>query len=282
MTFYCDYCKNIRNGKDFQYASELSGELTTKATCEVCGLIIILRRSGYNYKNKENFSKMQRQIVKTSQGFKITKKEESNISISNNAIHIQRTGKPIEKRYNAGYVFLLIDCSGSMCDGNKMSQAKDGARKFLKDSILKGYSAGLIKFDTIASTIMEPQRGQEYIESALSNLYANQYGWTNMADAIKEAEKNLISRAGYKVIVLVTDGQPAVPQGYPEPYGATLEAAESAKRNEIEIITIGTEYADSAFLDRLATRKDLSIIISTVNLSKGIESASNLLMICDK
>ena len=41
---------------------------------------------------------MEREIVKTSQGFKITKKEKSNISISNNAIHIQRTGKPIEKK----------------------------------------------------------------------------------------------------------------------------------------------------------------------------------------
>ena len=223
---------------------------------------------------------MEREIVKTSQGFKITKKEKSNISISNNAIHIQRTGKPIEKRYNTGYVYLLIDCSGSMCDANKMPQAKDGARKFLKDSISKGYSAGLIKFDTSASTIMEPQRGLTYIETALSNLYANQYGWTNMADAIKEAERNLINRSGYKVIVLVSDGEPTKPEY--NPHEATLIAAESAKRNGIEIITIGTEYADSAFLDRLATKKDLSIIVTSTNLSKGIESASNLLMICDK
>jgi Mg-chelatase subunit ChlD len=81
---------------------------------------------------------------------------------------------------------------------------------------------------------------------------------------------------------LVTDGQPAVPEGYPEQYRATLDAAESGKRNSIEIITIGTENADSDFLKRLSTKKDLSIIVSTTNLSKGIESASNLLMICDK
>jgi Mg-chelatase subunit ChlD len=225
---------------------------------------------------------MDRAIIKTDRGFKITKKEESNVSISNNAVHIQRKGKPIEKRYNTGSVYLLIDCSGSMLDGNKMPQAKDGARKFLRDSISKGYSAGLIKFDTTASKIMEPQRGLTYIETALSNLYANQYGWTNMADGIIEAERNLINRSGYKVIVLVTDGQPAVPEGYPEPYRATLDAAESAKRNSIEIITIGTENADSDFLKRLSTKKDLSIIVSTINLSKGIESAANLLMICDK
>jgi Mg-chelatase subunit ChlD len=101
---------------------------------------------------------MDRAIIKTDRGFKITKKEASNISISNNAVHIQRKGKPIEKRYNTGSVYLLIDCSGSMLDGNKMNQAKDGARKFLRDSISKGYSAGLIKFDNYTQTIMEPQK----------------------------------------------------------------------------------------------------------------------------
>jgi len=225
---------------------------------------------------------MEREILKTNQGFKIVKKEKSNISISNNSIQIKRTGKPIEKRYNTGNVYLLIDCSGSMLDGNKMPQAKNGARNFLKDAISKGYSAGLIKFDTGASLVMEPQKVITHIDNFISNLYANEQGWTNMADAIKLAEKSLINRSGYKVIVLVTDGQPAVPEGYLNPYEATLSAAESAKRNGIEIITIGTENADSDFLDRLATKKDLSIIVNTINLSKGIESASNLLMICDK
>ena len=223
---------------------------------------------------------MQREIIKTSQGFKITKKEVSNISISSHSIHIKRTGKPIEKKYNTGYVYLLIDCSGSMLDGNKMAKAKDGARKFLKDAIHKGYSAGLIKFDNNAKTIMEPQREITFIDNSISDLYANKYGWTNMADAIKEAEKNLLSRSGYKVIVLVTDGEPTIPQE--DPYELTLSAAESAKRNGIEIITIGTENADRDFLDKLATKKDLSIIVTSVNLSKGIESAANLLMICDK
>lgn len=223
---------------------------------------------------------MEKQIEKTSQGFKVTKKETSNISISNNAIHIKRTGKPIEKRYNNGNVYLLIDCSGSMCYDNKMTQAKDGARKFLRDAISKGYYSGLIKFDTNSSTIMEPQREITFIDNAISNLYANQYGWTNMADAIKEAEKNLISRSGYKVIVLVSDGEPTMPKE--NPYGTTLNAADSAKRNGIEIITIGTENADKEFLNKMATKKDLSIIVTSINLSKGIESASNLLMLCDK
>jgi len=223
---------------------------------------------------------MEREIVKTNQGFKIAKKEKGNINISKNSIQIKRTGKPIEKRYNTGYVYLLIDCSGSMCDGNKMSQAKDGARKFLRDAISKGYSSGLIKFDTNASTIMQPQREITYIDNSILNLYANEYGWTNMADAIKQAEKNLVNRSGYKVIVLVTDGEPNMPKE--NPYEATLNESESSKRNGIEIITIGTENADREFLDKLATKKDLSIIVNSINLSKGIKSAANLLMICDK
>jgi len=103
-----------------------------------------------------------------------------------------------------------------------------------------------------------------------------------MINRINEISVLIVLQKSLQKLVLVTDGQPAVPEGYLNPYEATLSAAESAKRNGIEIITIGTENADSDFLDRLATKKDLSIIVNTINLSRGIESASNLLMICDK
>jgi Mg-chelatase subunit ChlD len=42
--------------------------------------------------------------------------------------------------------------------GNKLEQAKKGAKGFADDAQTKGYSVGLIQFDTNAQHLLEPQR----------------------------------------------------------------------------------------------------------------------------
>jgi hypothetical protein len=51
---------------------------------------------------------------------------------------------------SAGTVYLLVDCSGSMAEGDKMQQARRGAAGFAKQAQQKGYTIGVIRFGSSA------------------------------------------------------------------------------------------------------------------------------------
>jgi S-adenosylmethionine:tRNA-ribosyltransferase-isomerase (queuine synthetase) len=57
----------------------------------------------------------------------------------------------------------------------------------------------------------------------------------------------------------------------------TLEAAEEAKSAGISIMCIGTDDADTRFLERLATRKELSAKVESAYLRQGIAKMAGLL-----
>ena len=48
-----------------------------------------------------------------------------------------------------GFVYLAIDCSASMA-GQKLLQAREGALDFAEDAQIKGYSVGLVQFESSA------------------------------------------------------------------------------------------------------------------------------------
>ena len=56
------------------------------------------------------------------------------------------SGKPVALRRSSKIVYLLIDCSGSMAEGNKIEQAKKGAIGFAEEAQRKEYAVGLIQF----------------------------------------------------------------------------------------------------------------------------------------
>ncbi|XOF35433.1 MAG: VWA domain-containing protein [Candidatus Electrothrix sp. YB6] len=95
-------------------------------------------------------------------------------------------------------------------------------------------------------------------------------GSTNMADAISLATNKLADKMGEKIICLVTDGMPDNRQ-------AALDAADRAKREQIDIMAIGTDDADKNFLEEIVTRKELSVKIARDQLEQGIVSMAKLL-----
>ena len=96
LKFYCDYCKDVRAGKDFQYASNPIGELTIKAICEVCGSVMLFNRaSDYN----KNSKKLDRMVFNINKTLEIVEKD-SCINISKGRITLKRQGKPINLRLN--------------------------------------------------------------------------------------------------------------------------------------------------------------------------------------
>jgi Mg-chelatase subunit ChlD len=199
-------------------------------------------------------------------GIDIVKQPDSaGISLVGEGIRIDASGKSIEAHFeqNWGKVYMVLDCSGSMA-GYKIDQAKQGVLDFAKDAIRKKYLVGLIKFDTNAIHLSEPTKDVNRLEAQMKGIMAS--GTTNMAEAIKMAHECLKNLGCSRVMVIATDGQP-------DNVNDSLNEGKSAKRDGIEIITIGTDDAVQEFLKKLASRSDLGTKVSKDMFAKAISSA---------
>jgi len=203
-------------------------------------------------------------------GIQIYNKDaEKGISITIGNAKVNTLGKPINIHFEKqpSFVYLVLDCSGSMA-GEKLSQAKKGIEDFAKDAFKKEYSVGLIGFDSQAKHICEPTFDISALKNGLEKLFAT--GTTNMADAITLAHHHLKKHEGTRAIVIATDGQPDNP-------AYALTSGEIAKKDNIDIITIGTDDADQVFLKTLASRTDLGNKVSREEFSYTISSSVKLL-----
>lgn len=200
-------------------------------------------------------------------------KQDKRITVSQKGVVISRKGKPVKNEVTGtGYVYLVIDCSGSMA-GQKIEQAKRGAINFAKDARTKGYSIGLIQFESSATHICGPIREISALDRYLKTMKIG--GTTNMADGIQLATRELQRKRGYRAMVIITDGMPNV--GEPTGEKAALREAEKAKENRIDIITIGTDDADWEFLKKIATRANLAAFVTREELAQAITSAAQML-----
>ncbi len=201
-------------------------------------------------------------------GIDISGRRNQQIAISSRGLEIQHRGKPVSSTVaGAGHAYLVIDCSSSMA-GDKLNQAKKGASRFAKDALSKGYSTGLIQFDSSASLLSEPTREISVLERCLAGMVAG--GSTNMAAAIRLAHRQLAGRAGFRAMVVVTDG-------VPDNVGDSLKAGKDAKKDGIDIITIGTDDADHEFLKKLSSRAELGIKVSREQFEQSIASSAKML-----
>jgi Mg-chelatase subunit ChlD len=196
--------------------------------------------------------------------------KDAHIVVSEKGIEITHKGEPIAGSATTGYVYLIVDRSASI-EGSKLNQAKKGALNFAKDALGKGYFTGLIQFDSSAKLVCEPYKDISVLEKALMKLEVGDT--THMAKAINLAHSLPKDMSGYRVMVIVTDGMPNGP-GDPE---SSLKAADSAKRNRIDIIAIGTDDADQEFLKRLASRSELGVKVPSKNLEKTIADSVKML-----
>ena len=211
---------------------------------------------------------MQRSNDRT--GIDIAKELQSEgVSLVRGGIRIDASARPVEARFETtwGRVYMLLDCSGSMA-GYKIDQAKRGITDFAADAVRKKYLVGLIKFDTHTTHLSEPTHDTTRLESHMKGI--RPAGSTNMAAAIRLAHTMLKALDAPRVIVIATDGQP-------NNANDAIREGESAKRDGIEIITIGTDDAVQAFLKKLASRTDLGTKVPAEMFAKAISSAHLLL-----
>lgn len=170
------------------------------------------------------------------------------------------------------FVYLLLDISGSM-GGQKLAQAKRGAINFAEDARGKRYVVGLIEFSTTATHLCESQQDISTLTQYLERMDAG--GATNMSDAISLALQKMSDRRGYRAMVIVTDRMP-------NSLDTALEAAQEAKANGIDILTIGTDDADSDFLAKLASKTELSVNVLSDSLEEGVTSMAKMLPLSGK
>lgn len=163
-----------------------------------------------------------------------------------------------------GTVYLLVDCSISM-SGENIRQARRGASDFIYESVAKGYSVGLISFASEASMLVAGSRCSADFRGPIDALTAN--GSTNMTDALRMAFTALAGIEGARCVVVVSDGSPNDPV-------SAREAARQLAEAGVEIMTIATEDADTAFLASIATAGDLASVVSPEHLNDGIADAA--------
>jgi uncharacterized protein with von Willebrand factor type A (vWA) domain len=204
-------------------------------------------------------------------GIQITHQaDKQEIAIINGGIKILASEKPISGSFAVewGHVYVVIDCSGSM-KGSKLDQARIGICEFAIDAFRKEYLVGLINFNTSAEHLCGPVHDIDIIRDKMKGLRAS--GGTNMTAAIKIAHAELKNFSGPKAMVIATDG-------IADDVKSSLAAADRAKADKIEILTIGTDDADEGFLVKLASRNGLSTKVSSEVFGQAITSASLLLM----
>lgn len=167
-----------------------------------------------------------------------------------------------------GYnVYLLLDMSTSM-EGDKFIQAKSGALDFACDAISRGWQVGLIAFHDSADLMCELTNDKAKLTVGIARLATS--GSTNMVSGLKRAVTHLRGHHGKRYIVMVTDGCANEPE-------ATLQVAEGAKREGIEIITLGTPDAHLEFLRQLASSEELTSIVADSALQIGMTKIAGLL-----
>ena len=160
---------------------------------------------------------------------------------------------------------LTIDRSGSMA-GAKTSFASSGAWDFSQSALNKGYRIAIVDFATSASITCTPSRDPDDIRRGCFADSAT--GSTAMHEAL-ELVMSLEPRAG-DTIVVVTDGAVDDPQ-------KALALGTKLKTMGVQILAIGTDDADKAFLSQLASRPDLSMMVASRSLRQAITDASRLL-----
>lgn len=110
---------------------------------------------------------------------------------------------------------LVIDCSASMLDGNKMEQAKTAAINLVR-ALPSDDLVSIVTFESIAEEILAPKPAfeRQYIESIINAIEIG--GATDMYEGISLAFSKPIARVQQRspditnTLLLITDGDPTI------------------------------------------------------------------------
>jgi uncharacterized protein YegL len=154
-------------------------------------------------------------------------------------------------------VCLLIDCSGSMEERprgakSKFDEVKEAAKAFVEENVSKGEIA-VVGFGSQALSAARLSTDAPKLTSAIENLQV--MGGTAMDLGLRMAAEQFSSRPNFsRYIFLFTDGLPDSRQ-------STIDVAKQVKSQPdrpIEVVAVGTDGADLAFLAELSGRPSIA------------------------
>ena len=151
-------------------------------------------------------------------------------------------------------IALLIDTSGSMRDGDKISEVKRAASEYVaKQAGAPGVDGlAVVRFSSDAQTVSPLSTDTAAHQRAISSFRAG--GATEMAAGLEEAARALTgTQSGVaRTILLFTDGQPGSNQESLESAQVrTRVVAERLRASGVRLLAVGTGDADAGFLAAL-------------------------------
>lgn len=167
-----------------------------------------------------------------------------------------------------GTVYLLLDTSASMADGDKMVQLVRGSVRFFYEAWRRRYAVGAVAFARRAWVAVGATRDPHRFERGLRGLEPD--GGTAMDAALRLACWRLRFRRGRRVMILITDGKP-------DDRAATLDAARRARALGVTVLAVGTEPADQAFLWALVPHPAFADRVGNADLADGIDRVAGRL-----
>ncbi|MDE0315383.1 MAG: Hsp70 family protein [Candidatus Poribacteria bacterium] len=168
-------------------------------------------------------------------------------------------------------IALAIDCSGSM-GGGSLDDAKAAASQFLYEIDVNSH-VSLISFGGSQIEVeMNLTQDFDQLRQAIERLKTR--GTTPMTEAIELARnKVMVNSQNTNVLIILTDG-------YPDNTSTTLKEAERAKREGIQIVTIGVgDGVDSDYLKQVAsTPEDYYFVEESVQLEAAFTTIASRLV----
>lgn len=164
--------------------------------------------------------------------------------------------------------YLAIDLSYSM-HGSGLKTARQAALEFVRQTDLTKCSIGLVEFaDKVRITCEACQNARE-LENRISetekNLESGVVGFGNEASPFSTTQASLQAVDGPRFIIVLTDG-------IWNNQAAAIIEAQSCREAGIEIIAVGTEASDKAFLTKIAS-SEASSFYTQQNQVVGIFSS---------
>ncbi len=140
-------------------------------------------------------------------------------------------------------VVLVVDHSGSM-DGSPMEDTKQAVANFVKN-INETIGVGLVIFDDSAQLVEPVSENKRGVLQGIASVHAD--GGTNIYSGLKMAGEAIETRAGRRVVILLSDGA----DGNTEMIDEVLE---ELVRKQIYVYTIGFGGADTEYLSYIARK----------------------------
>ncbi len=161
-------------------------------------------------------------------------------------------------------IVLLIDCSGSMDEKNKLQEVKSAAQAFLQRQNLSENRLAVVGFGSNVQIGASLTGNKLMLDRAIAQL--SDGGGTRMDIAIEAAARELQSTSKPRNILLFTDGEPSNA-------GTTLTAGQSAKAQGINLVAVATGDANTNFLTQLTGNRSLVFYANSGDFDRAFRQA---------